>query len=461
MNNTEQTCPGPSWVELINDLPRLLSDRLTFIRDLHTNYGEAVSLPLLPQGRLMVFHPDLIKSILVDKADNYCKGRTFKATDDFLEDSVSTSEGSRWIEQRKAFNAHFHREAVRDLDAEGRISAVIAARIEALKLKCAGSGSALVNVSREFRLVALAVALDLIFGAGLAEHEMGEIVDDMHVVLDASTDLSMLPLPLAWAAGFKSPHYHRALGRLRGRAEALAARSANFEASRCPVLRLINGMPGRARLNNSLNMLLGGTDTVANTMIWTALCLQRHPQIFEKVAESLYRSERSPADVQEHGAYLDAVIAETLRLFPQNWMMSRDALADDVVAGYRIKAGTTVYLAVYEAQRRADFWSEGEIFKPERFIGDTGRILERPREQRHPGAYLPFGLGQRRCLGSLMAQRVMPEVLSRLYGAFELTLLEPDGPPVASFTLRPRRDVLGRLRLSAVCSGNTKSISRV
>jgi cytochrome P450 len=432
---------------LLRELPLICRDRLQFTENLHRGYGEIVALPLLPQTRFIIYHPAMIKQVLVTNAANYTKGRSFIATGDFLEDSVSTSEGAMWKEQRKALNPFFHKDAV--LAAAPDMQATIAGRMARLH----ELPDETINLSREFRLIALALTLKVIFACELSEGQMQQIVEDMHVVLDASTDLSMLPLPLAMAAGFKGRRYRQALARLQAVAQSLLAQCGGaLVPSKCPVSRIIAAMPGRQRLNNTLNMILGGTDTVANTLMWTVHNLQLHPavlaQVMAEIRADQVSSERQSTNSEKETKwpYISRVIAETLRLYPQNWMMSRDALGPDVLGGVDIPPGSTVYMAVYWAHRRADFWSNPLEFDPLRFDGDN--LFNHQ-------SYLPFGLGQRKCLGSLMAVKEMPEVLAQLLRRFEITGISSQfcQDSVASFTLRPKQDIYVRLKKRSLSCG--------
>ena len=58
---------------------------------------------------------------------------------------------------------------------------------------------------------------------------------------------------------------------------------------------------------------------------------------------------------------------EVLRLYPPAWVVVRTPLADDVIGGYRIPAGSSVYLSSYLTHRHPEFWENPEGFDPERF----------------------------------------------------------------------------------------------
>jgi cytochrome P450 len=90
------------------------------------------------------------------------------------------------------------------------------------------------------------------------------------------------------------------------------------------------------------------------------------------------------------------IIDETLRLYLPACLISRRAVDDDAIGGYRIPAGSTLFLGPYVTQRRPDLWENSEGFHPERF--DPERADGHPRY-----AYFPFGGGPRQCIGNNFA----------------------------------------------------------
>jgi cytochrome P450 len=130
------------------------------------------------------------------------------------------------------------------------------------------------------------------------------------------------------------------------------------------------------------------------------------------------------------------VIEEALRLYPPIWLVPRAPIADDEVDGYRLRAGTMIFLCPYVTHRHPEFWDDPEGFDPERFT--EGRSAGRPRY-----AWFPFGGGPRQCIGAPFALLEMQLVVAMVAQRFRLTLVP--GHPVAlepMVTLRPRHGML-------------------
>jgi enediyne biosynthesis protein E7 len=121
-----------------------------------------------------------------------------------------------------------------------------------------------------------------------------------------------------------------------------------------------------------------------------------------------------------------------MRLYPPVWVVDRNTVADDVVGGYRIRAGTLVMLSQYVTHRHPEFWPDPERFDPERFAPAAAKT--RPRY-----AYFPFAGGPRMCIGAQFAITEATLILACLASSFELTPLPGHAVvPNPSVTLRPR-----------------------
>ena len=118
------------------------------------------------------------------------------------------------------------------------------------------------------------------------------------------------------------------------------------------------------------------------------------------------------------------------------WLLSRRAVADDVVAGEPVPAGTLVCLSPWLMHRHPGFWASPEEYRPERFL--PAEAAERPSH-----LYLPFGGGPRICLGQAFALTEATLVLATVLPRVRLHpvpghVVEPE----ALVTLRPRHGLL-------------------
>jgi cytochrome P450 len=154
-------------------------------------------------------------------------------------------------------------------------------------------------------------------------------------------------------------------------------------------------------------LLVAGRKNVSNALTWAFHLLGQHPDIASAVA-----AEAGTCDDWKRRTYAAAVQKEVLRLYPTAWLIARYSLEDDTLAGYRIPAGSTIFMSPYVIHRRPAAWPEPERFDPGRFLGESGKSIS-------PDAYLPFGIGPRTCIGSAMTELIMRVTIATLASRFE------------------------------------------
>jgi cytochrome P450 len=133
------------------------------------------------------------------------------------------------------------------------------------------------------------------------------------------------------------------------------------------------------------------------------------------------------------------VIQEALRVRPAAWWVPRTAVADDIIDGYAIPAGTTVVSLTYGIHHHPDLWAQPTRFDPERFASE--QVV-----QQHKAAWMPFGMGQRQCIGrdfSIMEAQIILAIIIQRY---KLTAVPGSAVlPKFSTTLKPDRPVMVNL----------------
>ncbi|HUB53896.1 MAG TPA: cytochrome P450 [Mycobacterium sp.] len=176
-------------------------------------------------------------------------------------------------------------------------------------------------------------------------------------------------------------------------------------------------------------LLVAGNDTTAATLSWVAERLVRHPQVLQRLEETLAAGDDT---------YLDAVITETLRLRPTVPFTARAVKRDVVLNDVFLPRGSMVFLYINGIHRRGDLYDAPDEFRPERFLGATP----------DPYHWLPFGGGINRCLGGHMAMFETRVLLRTILQ--ELTLVPeaaaPENQQAQTVLLLPERRATVTLR---------------
>src|SRR5262249_34972946 len=132
------------------------------------------------------------------------------------------------------------------------------------------------------------------------------------------------------------------------------------------------------------------------TLSWTFYLLAQNPEIQRALGEELDRvlDGRVPTAADVANLPLSERIGlEAMRVFPPVFMIVREPLADFDLGGYRIPAGTTIFLSQWVMHRDPRYYPDPQRFDPDRWLPE--RVAERPKM-----SYFPFGGGPRVCIGN-------------------------------------------------------------
>ncbi|GCE24331.1 hypothetical protein KDK_81310 [Dictyobacter kobayashii] len=191
-----------------------------------------------------------------------------------------------------------------------------------------------------------------------------------------------------------------------------------------------------------LTFVAAGHETAQNTLSWTLYLLSQHPHVRAKLLAELQTvlAGRTPTlDDLPALPYLESVINEAWRFYPPAWRQARMALEDFELDGYHIPAGTIAILSQWVVHNLPDIWGDPENFRPERWDKQQGQQIPQ-------GAYFPFGLGPRICIGMPFAQLETKLLLATILQRY-VPQLAPGARIVFQplVTLRPRYGMPMRL----------------
>jgi cytochrome P450 len=403
-------------------------------------HGDFVRFELLRQRNVLVFEPRAIEAII--------QSRGALVKDFFTQDlahvlgqGLLTAEGETWRKKRKlvapAFQPH-------GLGSYGRT--MVDCADEALARFTDGESR---DVYQDSMHLTLDIVARSLFGAKLSRFlEVEEALADVSREYQAlwQTFRALLPrwAPLAPLRRLKKTKA------LLDEIVLEVIRKKREEPGADLLSHLIGlrdedgfGMNDRELLEESMTLFLAGHETTALALTYTLYLLAEHPQSYQTLlAETdgvLGGRAPEPKDM-ERLAYTNAVVKESLRLYPPVWTMGRLASDEVEVGGVRLRAGEQFIVPQWVVQRDPRWFSEPDAFRPERFLGDAHKALPR-------FAYFPFGGGPRVCIGQHFAMLELVLVVARLSQSFVFEMLGNDALPIHPvITLRPRGPVMLRVR---------------
>jgi cytochrome P450 len=448
---------GPVGRKVATTLVSLFRDPLKEYVALATQYGDAVRVPIARHRSVyLLSRPEHAEHVLASHQDNYVKAFTYRPLRALLGNGLLTSEGEDWRRHRRLVQPLFSRREVTRFGP-----AITDAGQRLLKSWDDLPDGEAVGVAQQMSALALDVVGRALFGTDLTGEAAG-----MGRAIDAGQRVAVLAafLPLTW--GPRSTKAMRAVARRVGgtpegvegpvgrlvasRRAELGANSAehNGHQDLLDVLLTARAEDGTTLTDEEIfaeatTFMLAGHETSANTLSGSLALLSAFPAARERLeqeVDSVLDGRAAQAGDVGKLTWTSAVVAETLRLYPPAWVIERDALADDTVAGVPVPAASTVAIPPYLIHRHPEFWPDPAGFDPRRFLGPQPEPV-RPRY-----AYIPFGGGRRACIGQAFAELETVIVLASIAQKFRLELTARGIPaPQAGVTLRPGRGLRMRL----------------
>ncbi|KAF9591650.1 hypothetical protein IFM89_005231 [Coptis chinensis] len=176
-------------------------------------------------------------------------------------------------------------------------------------------------------------------------------------------------------------------------------------------------------------MILAATDTTMGTLTWALSLLLNNRHVLKKAQDEIDiqvgRDKRVEESNIEKLLYLQAIVKETLRLYPPAPLsIQHEAIEDCTIAGYHVPAGTQVVTNLSKIQRDPLIWPNPSEFRPERFLTSQANMDVRG----HHFELIPFGSGRRSCPGISFALQLMHLTLASLLQGF--IFKTPSGAPV-------------------------------
>lgn len=187
-------------------------------------------------------------------------------------------------------------------------------------------------------------------------------------------------------------------------------------------------MTDRELRDQLMTLLAAGHDTTATSLSWALERLTRHPAILAKAVAAADSGDEE---------YLDAIAKETLRIRPVVYDVGRVLKAPVDIAGYHLPAGVMVVPGIGLVHSCPAQYENPDRFDPDRMVGAT----------LGPTTWLPFGGGNRRCLGATFAMAELKIVLREVLQRVDLaTTSAPDeGRRVRHVIIEPSRGAMIRV----------------
>lgn len=437
--------PKKGWRLLATQLSFLIAPFGTVSRRFK-RYGDAYRVEQSSGWLYVLRHPDHIRDVLVTHAASFDKQHSaFQQLSLVLGDALLTSDGERWRRQRRMVQPAFARSRLQQYS-----EVMVEAAAEACRRLERGGR---VDLSRELNALTLTIVTRTLFGQNLDDGGRTN-----GAMLELNRWFGLPPMIIRLIPGAQA-RFERATATLDDvidrlittKRASLSQDGANGEAAGADLLSVLmqardeqdEPLTPRELRDQLLTLYVAGHETTSHALTWTFFLLARNPDVLAKLREELTRvlGARLPTfDDLSALPYTEQVLKEALRLYPPAFLIPRRAHEDVDVGPYRVPRGSEVICWIYLTQRDPRWYPEPEKFRPERF--EPAQEAARPKS-----AYLPFGAGQRACIGQMFAMIEAQLILATLVPRLSFKYLRRRDPTARTgVTLAPRGGMPMRVR---------------
>lgn len=390
------------------------------------SYGDMAYFQVGPIKAYLVNHPDLLRDLLIGKANLIQKLAYQRAVLSQIEgNGMLASEGEHWRKQRRLLQPAFHARRIAAL--ADRAVQETQARIEGWR------DGAVIEAIPEMTDLSMVIMAKSFFGLDLDAE-----APQFRAAMRDMSETFMIEM----RGIFRAPRWLPGAGRKWRAVDAIDAliwelvrrqrgSSAEGDNLLSILLRAIDpdsnaqAMSEREARDEAVTMFNAGHDTTAAALAWILYEIANRPDVaarIEREVDAALAGRAPRADDMPALSYTETVVLEAMRLYPPTWsLFTREALQPFELGGYAIPKGAWLIAMPWVTHRDARFFPEPLTFDPGRFAPERAGELQR-------FAYFPFGIGGHTCLGMRLATVELVLMIAALCQRCRFSPSEPNRP---------------------------------
>ncbi|MGM9425030.1 cytochrome P450 [Hydrogenophaga sp. MI9] len=420
-----RTPPGPPdrwWgLPLLREMQR---DYLAFEARMHREHGELCTLRLGYERAWNLMSPELVREALVGEHAHLVRWeRGIEVFSQVLGQSVLVSEGETWQRQRRMLMPAF---TPRRVAGYATLMAQAAQRVLDRQLP-PGAAQATVAMDELWSEATMDVILQVLFShpaegdarrAAEANRTLGET--GFREMFMPMTLPDWLPLPGKRAKRAALRTLRSLIRRHIDARQAGTAPAGEVQDLLGMLLSLRDEDSGAALtpqevFDQCMVTFQAGHDTTTSGLLWWSWLMASHPEAAQRAAgevDAVLGGATPTADDVARLPWLQATLKEALRLYPPApALMSRRTTAPVTLGGWTVPRGNILRITPRTLHRDEQLFPQPERFLPERFLDGAPPIPK--------GAWMPFGVGPRVCIGqhfALLEMALLGALLLQRYG---------------------------------------------
>lgn len=418
----------------------LRKDRLGFMVESFKRHGDFLIMFLGQTRTILINDPQAIKYVLLDQAKHYPKNTPgYKRVAEVLGQGVFTDIGEEWRKGRKAIQPIFNPSKFDhyfDI-VKNESDKMIAGLVREVP------HSKLINMSQWSTRYALYV-----IGHSLLNEDLESSFDIISKKLSHLIDLTEKKMTAILP--FKTPQvkkdelaFQESLGILDAEIAKIITNEKNKprngnENFIHALLDSPENFSDQKILYQVKTMIFAGHETSANVIAWGFYFLALYPEWQEKIFHEFKEHNFAITDIEQLKSMKQAnnFLKEVLRMRPPAWSFGRIATIQDKIHAEDIVPGDLISISPYLIHHHPAYWSDPDTFNPDRFNNEPV-----------PFTFIPYGAGQRVCMGEKLANLELAMIFIKVVGRFKCELRSPDfrmkmNPQVS---LRPKEELYLKL----------------
>lgn len=424
------------------DVRHLMTDRLGFLARHHQEMGSVLHFQAMGADLFVISEPALIRELLIKRGGQLQRDTLssliFKR---MTGESVFTTEGKVWQRQRKMMQPAFHAQRIHSY------TETMATFTE--EMVAAWQPGNLIAIDKALATLTLRIIAKTMLGIDL-EDQVAKIGRYMSTLVSiAESQLQAGYLQPAWLPTPMNIRHAWAKWRIRTLLRQIVRQRRDAGVDEGDLLSMIlftrdeQGQPmsEEEAVDQLVSLFFAGQDTTSAALAWAWHLLLAHPEVAQRAqAEVDHVLGNRPISLEQVPKlpYLEAIIKETLRLYPTATFITRTTLESFTIDNWHFPEDALVIINIFELHRRAELYCKPTLFRPERFLDE--------HEQPERYAYMPFGAGSRICMGNMFAMLEAQVILATMLQRVKLE--RANNRPVAmdmQIALRPRDPLLVRV----------------
>ncbi|CAL5428576.1 unnamed protein product [Camellia sinensis] len=407
-----------------------------------------------PKAQLIITESEFAKEILKNKEKAYPQMEFEDYLKKLLGSSLVTSEGEKWSKLRKLANHAFHAESLKNM-----VPAMISS-VEMMLERWKQHEGEEIEVFEEFRILTSEVISRTAFGSSYLEgKDIFEMLTKLGMITSRNVFKIKLPiLSQIWKSTDDIDSEKLEKGIRDSILEIIKKReNAMTEVDNygSDILGLLVKASNDADKNKRITVetvvdeckafYFGGHETTTTLLAWSVLLLAIHTDWQEEARKEvleLFGQQPPNAEGIPRMKKMNMIINESLRLYPPIITMTRKVQRKVKLGQFILPANINVTILTLALHLDPQIWGDDVyLFKPERFSEGVAKATNN-----NPAVYLPFGFGQRSCVGMNFAINETKIALSMILQRYAFTLSPTySHSPVHVVTVRPKYGIQVKL----------------